>query len=169
MDSALTWQARQGMAGLEVAGQGRAGWVRQGSARQGRAGLGRAGLAWPGWAGSGMAWRGEVWRGLAGMAGQGGATQGWAGHGRAGSAWQGRARKGVAWQAGMNRVDINERISTYGQDGYVGFGFECFDDCACIGGRRPFGPSKRQCVCVNRTYGASRRIVQVRRCGFQHP
>ena len=146
MDSALTWQARLGKARRGEAGLGKAGWVRQGSARQGRAGLGRAG-----WARHGTARLGK------------------ARHGRAGSAWQGRARKGVAWQAGMNRVDINERISTYGQDGYVGFGFECFDDCACIGGRRPFGSSKRQCVCVNRTYGASRRIVQIRRCGFQHP
>ena len=144
MDSALTWQARQGMAGLEVAGQGRLGEARLGEARPGRAWQGRRGMAWLGAARLGKA-------------------------GRAGSAWQGRARKGVAWQAGMNRVDTNERISTYGQDGYVGFGFECFDDCACIGGRRPFGPSKRQCVCVNRTHGTSRRIVQVRRCGFQHP
>jgi hypothetical protein len=156
MDSALTWQARQGRARLGLARsgaawKGRAGWVRQGSARQGRAGLGRAGWVRQGSAGHGRA-----------------------GLGRAGSAWHGMARlgsarSGEAWQAGMNRVDTNERISTYGQDGYVGFGFECFDDCACIGGRRPFGPSKRQCVCVNRTYGSSRRIVQIRRCGFQHP
>ena len=151
MDSALTWQAGQGKARNGRAGLGTAGWVRQGSARQGRAGLGRAGWVRQGSAGHGRA-----------------------GLGRAGSAWHGMARlgsarSGEAWQAGMNRVDTNERISTYGQDGYVGFGFECFDDCACIGGRRPFGPSKRQCVCVNRTYGSSRRIVQIRRCGFQHP
>ena len=164
MDSAPTWQARHGVARQGLAWRGRAGWVRQGSARQGRAGLGRAGQARHGRAGLGrarQAWQGRAGRRRAGL-------------GRAGSAWHGMARlgsarSGEAWQAGMNRVDTNERILTYGQDGYVGFGFECFDDCACIGGRRPFGPSKRQCVCVNRTYGTSRRIVQVRRCGFQHP
>ncbi len=95
MDSALTWQARQGRARLGLARsgaawKGRAGWVRQGSARHGRAGFGR------------------VWQ-----------------------AWHGSARSGAAWQAGMNRVDTNERISTYGQDGYVSFGFERFDYCNC--------------------------------------
>lgn len=130
-------------------------------ARQGRARLG-------------LARSGAAWKGRAGWVRQGSARQGRAGLGRAGSAWHGMARlgsarSGEAWQAGMNRVDTNERISTYGQDGYVGFGFECFDDCACIGGRRPFGPSKRQCVGRIRSYGAPWRIVQIRRCGFQHP
>jgi len=119
------------------------------------AGQGLAGQAW-----HGKAWLGKAWLGKARL-------------GRAGSAWHGMARlgsarSGAAWQAGMNRVDTNERILTYGQDGYVGFGFECFDDCACIGGRRPFGPSKCKCVCVNRTYGSSWRIVQIRRCRLQY-
>jgi hypothetical protein len=70
-----------------------------------------------------QAWHGKAWLGKAWL-------------GRAGSAWHGMARlgsarSGAAWQAGMNRVDTNERISTYGQDGYVGFGFERFDYCNC--------------------------------------